>query len=91
LIHPFFSTANLGHKRAKKFKSLLDVLIHLAPASATAQANRTVLDDLEKGNREVLYSLTSALAASEEEAALIARYIDDFFLPTGYPPKVSPL
>ncbi|KAJ6528578.1 hypothetical protein B0H19DRAFT_1274794 [Mycena capillaripes] len=49
LIDPFFSVANLGQKRTKKLKSLLNALIRLTP-----------FHDLEEKNRDVLYMLTSA-------------------------------
>ncbi|KAJ6554117.1 hypothetical protein B0H10DRAFT_2374199 [Mycena sp. CBHHK59/15] len=80
LIHHFFSTANLGQKRAKKFKSLLDALKALAPPSQARTAGRNHFDDLEQGNRDVLYTLTSALCTTEEEKEKIAEHLDNFFI-----------
>ncbi|KAK6988384.1 hypothetical protein R3P38DRAFT_3374058 [Favolaschia claudopus] len=87
LIHPFFSTKNLGQKRAKKFKSLLDVLMNLAPKSTTPNRNR--FDDIEQRNRDVLYEIATALSSGDEEAEKISTHIDDFFI--RYPSKVRPL
>ncbi|KAJ6566025.1 hypothetical protein B0H19DRAFT_1066379 [Mycena capillaripes] len=67
LIDPFFSVANLGQKRTKKFKSLLDALIRLTLASESDDPNRNRFHDLEEKNRGVLYMLTSALCSSDEE------------------------
>ncbi|KAJ6574041.1 hypothetical protein B0H19DRAFT_1063053 [Mycena capillaripes] len=67
LIDPFFSVANLGQKRTKKFKSLLDALIKLTPASKSNGLNRNRFHDLEENTRNVLYMLTSAPCSSDEE------------------------
>ncbi|KAJ7700586.1 hypothetical protein B0H14DRAFT_3651153 [Mycena olivaceomarginata] len=60
LIHPFFATHNLGHKRAHHFKSLLDVFINLTPPAENSDVQGAKrFDDLEETNREVLYTLVS--------------------------------
>ncbi|KAJ7738090.1 hypothetical protein DFH07DRAFT_966243 [Mycena maculata] len=89
LIDPFFSASNLGQKRAKKFQSLLDVLRTLAPASDDETIpERTRFHDLEQENRHVLYDLTSALCADDNERELIAKFLDDFFIQ--YPTNIRP-
>ncbi|KAJ7450738.1 hypothetical protein B0H11DRAFT_2077020 [Mycena galericulata] len=87
LIDPFFSVHNLGDRRAKKFQSLLDMLIRLAPDSQHPETgNRTRLEDLEQSNRSVLYSLSASLCANEDEREMIAQYIDEFYIK--YPSRV---
>ncbi|KAJ7764098.1 hypothetical protein DFH07DRAFT_811956 [Mycena maculata] len=89
LIDPFFSASNLGQKRAKKFQSLLDVLQTLVPRSDDQMTpERTRFHDLEQGNRDALYDLTSALCADDNECELIAKFLDDFFIQ--YPSKIRP-
>ncbi|KAJ7858914.1 hypothetical protein B0H14DRAFT_3631930 [Mycena olivaceomarginata] len=81
LIHPFFATHNLGHKRAHHFKSLLDVFINLTPPAENSDVQGAKrFDDLEETNREVLYTLVSALCSSDEEEEKLAAHIDDFYI-----------
>ncbi|KAJ6530719.1 hypothetical protein B0H19DRAFT_1191919 [Mycena capillaripes] len=88
LIHPFFSAPNLGQKRAKKFRSLLDVLISLAPPSTKSNPRgRNIFNDHETKNRGVLYTLSAALCESEEEEQMVAHYLDNFFI--RYPSKIG--
>ncbi|KAJ6556468.1 hypothetical protein B0H19DRAFT_1071563 [Mycena capillaripes] len=88
LIHPFFSAPNLGQKRAKKFRSLLDVLISLAPPSMNANAaGRNIFNDNEQRNRDVLYSLTAVLCDSQAEQEMVTSHLDNFFI--RYPSKIK--
>ncbi|KAJ7475593.1 hypothetical protein B0H11DRAFT_2281808 [Mycena galericulata] len=81
LIDPLFSVHNLGDRRAKKFQSLLDMLIRLAPDSQHPETGyHTLLDNLEQSNRAVLYSLSASLCANEDEREVIAQYIDAFYI-----------
>ncbi|KAJ7658577.1 hypothetical protein B0H17DRAFT_1213122 [Mycena rosella] len=85
IVDPFFTTANLGDKRAHKFQSLLDTLVSLAPEAANP--GRTLFHNVESTNREVLYMLTAALCSSEREKDAVAEWIDNFFM--NYPSHVG--
>ncbi|KAJ7764084.1 hypothetical protein DFH07DRAFT_770490 [Mycena maculata] len=68
---------------------VLDVLRTLAPASDDETIpERTRFHDLEQENRHVLYDLTSALCADDNERELIAKFLDDFFIK--YPTNIRP-
>ncbi|KAJ7016484.1 hypothetical protein C8F04DRAFT_1343058 [Mycena alexandri] len=75
LIHPFFTAPNLGEKRGKTFKSLLDTLNQLAPpAEAVQGAGRTRFHDVEKENRNALHGLMKALCADGVERTEVKKY-----------------
>ncbi|KAJ6538621.1 hypothetical protein B0H10DRAFT_1952943 [Mycena sp. CBHHK59/15] len=82
LIDPFFCIPNLGEKRAKKFQSLLDVLIHIAPLSAQPQAPtaRTIFFDREAENRLVLTTVVQHLAATAADSDALTAWLADFYI-----------
>ncbi|KAJ7020302.1 hypothetical protein C8F04DRAFT_1402742 [Mycena alexandri] len=89
LIHPFFTAPNLGEKRGKTFKSLLDTLNQLVPpAEAVQGAGRTRFQDVEKENRNALHGLMKALCADAVERTEVKKYIDDFY--AAWPSRIRP-
>ncbi|KAJ7082466.1 hypothetical protein B0H15DRAFT_952550 [Mycena belliarum] len=88
LLHPFFRPDNLGDRRAKKFASLLDMLLELAPDSSTRDPRQTVFHDLEGKNRVVLYNLVTALAHDDDESETVCTWLDDFYIK--YPTSIVP-